>query len=232
MHIRWFDLRFVGRSADLEAPFLSDYARVSLRQVRLLLLLGVVMVALFGILDAYLLPDHTTAVWTVRFGGMIPVAILLWLATWRDWFLEHMQPLLMMPVLVAGAGITYMTVIAPPPVNYSYYAGNILVIIYGYTLLRLRFVWASLAGWLVVAMYQVAAIGLTETPTEILLNNNFFFVSANILGMLACYAIEYYARRDYYLVHALSDEAVAAGTSWLDSIVAETVAVRTRLLGS
>ena len=55
-------------------------------------------------------------------------------------------------VILAGAGITAMVVIAPPPVNYSYYAGNILVIVFGYTFLRLRFVWASLAGWVVVGL--------------------------------------------------------------------------------
>jgi signal transduction histidine kinase/ActR/RegA family two-component response regulator len=32
-----------------------------------------------------------------------------------------------------------------------------------------------------------------------IINNNFFYISANLIGMFAAYYIEYYARRDFYL---------------------------------
>jgi signal transduction histidine kinase len=206
MRFRWYDLRFTGPSSHLETPFREDYAQRSVKHARLALLLGILLFAAFGILDALLLPEVKESLWAIRFGVMIPATLVVFLTTWTDWFSRWMQLILAATVVGAGSGITAMVVIAPPPVNHLYYVGNILVIIFGYTFFRLRFVWGTLSGWIVVALYQFAALVLVETPTEILVNNSFFFFSANFIGMVACYAMEYYARRDFFLVHALSRE--------------------------
>lgn len=54
-----------------------------------------------------------------------------------------------------------------------------------------------MTGWLIVISYEIAAIWLSPTPLPILVNNNFFFLSANILCMFVSYSIEYYLRRDF-----------------------------------
>ena len=108
--------------------------------------------------------------------------------------------------MLAGLGIICMIVIAPPPVSYSYYAGLMLVFMWGYTLIRLFFVWASIAGWLQVILYEIAAIWINPTPFHVFISNNFFFISANIVGMMACYAIEFYARRDFFMKKQLEIE--------------------------
>ena len=43
-------------------------------------------------------------------------------------------------MVVSGSGIIYMIAILPPPVNQTYYAGLILVLIWGYTFTRNNFV--------------------------------------------------------------------------------------------
>ena len=73
-----------------------------------------------------------------------------------------------------------MIVIAPAPINYYYYAGLMLVFMWGYTFVRILFLWASLAGWVQVILYEIVAIWISPTPYDILINNNFFFISANI----------------------------------------------------
>ena len=55
-------------------------------------------------------------------------------------------------------------------------------------------------------LYEFVAIGVVKPPMAVLVNNNFFFISANIIGMLACYLIERYARRDFFLVQLLAME--------------------------
>jgi signal transduction histidine kinase/ActR/RegA family two-component response regulator len=212
MRVRWFDLAFIGPSASLETPFRDHYARQSVGQLRLASVLGFILIAGFGALDAFLLPEAYLSMWTIRFGVMAPLPLLLLAGTYRESTLRFLQPLVGLFVVLCGLGITAMVVLAPPPVNYSYYAGNILVILYGYTFLRLRFAWASLAGWIVVALYQVAAIGLSDTPLAILANNDFFFVSANLIGMVACYSAEYHARRDFYMMFALSEQRARLAT--------------------
>jgi hypothetical protein len=55
---------------------------------------------------------------------------------------------------MAGFGIIQMMRIAPYPGNYLYYAGLILVFTYGYTFFKLRFIWASFAGWMIFFAYE------------------------------------------------------------------------------
>ena len=90
--------------------------------------------------------------------------------------------------------------------DYSYYTGLILIFIFGYTFIRARFVYASIAGWSIVASYEISAMALSDTPFEILVNNNYFFISANVIGMFINYFMEHSARRDFYMRKLLQTE--------------------------
>ena len=78
--------------------------------------------------------------------------------------------------------------------NYSYYAGLILIFIFGYTFISARFIYASVAGWSIVISYEISAIWVSHTPVTILISNNSFFISANIIGMFISYFLELSAR--------------------------------------
>ena len=206
MKLHLLTLKFSGNSSKLEAPFLSDYHRVSLPHIRISLVLGALLYAAFGILDALLMPEQKYTIWFIRFIIVCPVLFGTLLASFSKSFKRYMQPILAGVYVLAGMGIICMIVIAPPPVSYSYYAGLLLVFIWGYTFIRILFLWASLAGWALVALYEIAAIWINPTPFAVLLNNNFFFISANVIGMMACYSIEFYARRDFFLTQQLEIE--------------------------
>jgi PAS domain S-box-containing protein len=102
-------------------------------------------------------------------------------------------------MILAGSGISIMVAIADPPANYSYYAGVILVLMMSYGFVKARFMWASLSGWINVLFYEIVAVWIVQTPGDVFLNNNFFFISANIIGMFICYSNERYARTNYYM---------------------------------
>jgi serine phosphatase RsbU (regulator of sigma subunit) len=196
-------LRFPG---SLEDAFREDYFRKSLSQIRFSLMLGIVLFALFGALDALLIPEVKEAVWFIRFAIVCPFFILLLLFTRSRFFQKYMQPILATAILVTGLSIVSMTLIAYPPGSYYYYAGLILVLMWAYTFFATRFIYASLACWAVVVAYEIVAIGLTNTPIQVLISNNFFFLSANIIGMLACYTTELYKRRDFWQRRLLEEE--------------------------
>jgi two-component system cell cycle sensor histidine kinase/response regulator CckA len=206
MKLHLLTLKFSGNLSKLEAPFLSDYYRLSLRQVRISLILGALLYSAFGILDAALMPEQKSTIWFIRFVIVCPVIFAILMSSFSKSFERYMQPLLAGGYFLAGGGIICMIVIAPSPVNYSYYAGLLLVSMWGYTFIRIRFLWASLAGWVQVLFYEIAAIWISPTPFPVLLSNNFFFISANAIGMLACYSIEFYARRDFFLRQELEIE--------------------------
>ncbi len=206
MTLNLLTLKFSGESAYFEAPFLRAYYSVSLPQIRIAALLAAVFYVAFGHLDAVLMPEQKTTIWLIRFIIAVPVLLGTFLLSFSRFFERYMQPILASNIILAGGGIVGMISIAPTPINYYYYAGLLLVIVWGYTFVRLRFLWALLAGWVPMALYEIVAIWISPTPYEVLLSNNFFFISMNGIGMLACYSIEFYARRDFFMTCQLGIE--------------------------
>jgi signal transduction histidine kinase len=98
----------------------------------------------------------------------------------------------------------------------------------GYFFIKLRFFLASIAGWVTLFIYNIGAIYYAQTPIILLINNNFFFVSANIIGMFAAYNIEYYARRNFFLNYELDNEKLQIEE--INKNLEETVALRTKEL--
>ncbi len=199
-------LAFSGPHSHLEAAFQCEYAQKSLINVRITLILGAVLYGGFGILDSLLLPSHKHIIWLIRYALVCPALLATVLFSYRNIFPALMQPLLACLFFFTGAGIVGMVLVAPSPFNDTYYAGIILVMILGYTFIRIRFIWAGVAGSALLLLYEVCAFGWTDISVPMLINNSFFIVSANFAGMAASYGFEYYARRDFYLVKLLSDE--------------------------
>jgi signal transduction histidine kinase/ActR/RegA family two-component response regulator len=208
---------------DLEKAFLDVYYLNSLKVVRLALLAGILVYGLFGILDIQLIPEMRSQLWLIRYALVCPAILVSLLLSFTPLFRRYFQPALMVTMIIAGAGIIAMISIIPPPVNYFYYAGLILVLIWGYAFTRVRFIWATAGGWIIVALYEIVAVGISDTPFPILLNNNFFFISANLVGMFSCYSIEYYTRRDFFLAYLLEREQqkIESANEELERIVQE-----------
>lgn len=201
--LNWLTLSF---SDDLEKAFQDSFFQNSLRQARIAFLLAIFFYSIFGVLDAWLVPEAKYKLWFIRYAIFVPYAFGVYLFSFSRHFKRYMQISIALGVLIAGVGITAMILIAPYPASHSYYTGLLLIFIYGYTFVRLRFWWATTAGWLIVLAYEVAAIWMSPTPIPILVNNNFFFLSANILSMFACYSIEYYLRRNFVQARLLEAE--------------------------
>ena len=206
MELNRLTLSFSGTVKDLEPRFIEDYFNKSLKQVRFALLFLLIITGVFGILDAILIPEMKGIFWFIRYGIVCPCILLVIGFSYYSHFERYMQPTLTALVILAGFGVIIMIFIANPPVNFSYYAGLILIIMFSYTFMRARFGWATFSGWVIVAFYEIEALWISPAPVPVLINNSFFFISANIIGMLACYSIEYYARRDFFLVHLLENE--------------------------
>jgi len=205
MHLHRLTLKFSGQMAGLEAPYREHYLVQTLSQIRISFVLGALLYALFGILDALVLPQQRHVIWLIRYAFVCPSILAVAGATFLPRLHGYLQPMMSVAVIIGGVGIIWMTVIAPEPLSYYYYAGMILVLMFGYSFIYLRFLWAALSGAIIVILYNIAAI-LTGTPSLELINNNFFLISANIAGMLICYTIEFMGRRNFFLLHLLSDK--------------------------
>jgi signal transduction histidine kinase/ActR/RegA family two-component response regulator len=190
---------------ELEKEYFANYFNKSLSRIRFSLLLAIVLFAVFGFLDAALAGEKKVVLWWIRYTCICPGVLVIFLFSFTRHFRQHMQFSVALSMIWAGFCVVYMILVAPPPASYSYYAGLILIFMYGYTFVGLRFVWASLAGWVIVALYELASL-LIEAPVSVLINNNFFFICANTIGMFSCYSIEMSSRRDFYFSKLLELE--------------------------
>jgi PAS domain S-box-containing protein len=200
------DLITLSFGKSVEQAFRNDYFKKSLKHVRVAILLAMVYYGSFGVLDALLVPEQRNWLWLIRYAVFCPIAFAVYLLSFSKAFEKCMQLAIAFVALSAGVGIILMIMIAPSPGRDAYYAGLILVTMYSYTFFKLRFVYATIVGLSLVLGYEIAAMGWSNTPLIVFVSNNFFFLSGNVIGMLACYAIELSARKEFTQTHLLNKE--------------------------
>ena len=188
-------LRFASKN--FERRFEQAHLHESLPLIRLSLVLGAVIYALFGILDAQIMKPVLTEVMLIRFGIVIPVLLCVAGFTYSRHFTPVAESLLSFTFLVAGGGIIAMTAIGPPPASHWYYAGLAIVIIFSSIANRLHYTFSLAVSLVLLALYQVSAIILNPIPLPVLVNNTFFLVFSIGMGALTNYVQEYMLRINY-----------------------------------
>ncbi len=186
-----------------EKSFLKKYYRDSLPQFRVSFFLVGLLYGVFGLLDSIVVPELTHLFTIIRFGIVIPFIAATFLLSFFPFFSKVWQPLVFLSFVLGGTGISVMLMVVPE--NYAYYGGLMLVFFAGYFFIKLRFLIATIGGWFILILYNVGAIAFSGAPPELIINNNFFFVAANVIGMFAAYNIEYFARRDFFLNSQLDE---------------------------
>lgn len=196
-----YRLRFPG---EFEAQFLTDYSRHYLVLSRVALFVAMILYGGFGLLDIWAMPISKNDIWFIRYVIVCPAIGMALLASFFSFFERWMQIFHAIPIVLGGFGIIAMIAISHKQESgyTSYYAGLMLVMLYGFTFVRLRFKYATAYSLIIICGYEIVAIVLQQfwTSTEgihMFINNNFFFLSTVIIGMVACYFMEVYSRRDF-----------------------------------
>lgn len=202
--IRPFTLRFAN--PDFERRFAFDRLDRAMVSIRIFLLAGALLYALFGILDAMVLEEAKEIAWMIRYFGVIPILITVFLLTFTDTFKQISQLALGTSMFAAGVGIIAMTAVAKAPGNALYYAGLIMVMSYSLNLIRLRWTYAAVLAILLTVLYQPVALWINPIEPYLLVSNNFFLVMSTGVGIFSCYVHELYMRRDYLHAEMLKAE--------------------------
>ena len=236
MKLHPLTLRFIDDQAQLEEEYRDFYFRESVQMVRITLLLALAFYLIFAWLDVSITASLDPSVglpirrylWVIRFVVVGPFIIFLFILSYYPVFKKYFQFLIGFSMFVAGAGIILMVYHVSRIGVYTYYAGLMLVFIFGYTFVRARIVSASVAGWSLVIIYEIVAYMLTDTPPIERVNNNFFFISANVIGMVVCYSLDRTNRRDFFMRKLLEVERNKVRAA--NEILEERVRERTRQL--
>jgi signal transduction histidine kinase/CheY-like chemotaxis protein len=187
-----------------EALFRKKYFSDSIIPFRIAFLLVTILYAGFGYLDSLIVPEYADRFFMIRYYIVVPFLSFVFLLSFTKIFQKIWQSLLLISFIISGVGIIIMTMLVPD--NYAYYAGMMLVYSAGYFFIKLRFFYATIAGWTTLVVFNVGAIFYVHTSTLELINHNFFFISANMIGMFAAYSIEYYSRHNFFINQKLDDQ--------------------------
>ena len=204
--VNYLTLTFKGELTEYEKAYQEDYFIKSLNPFRFSLVLSMIFYGAFAFLDTVAVPELKGIFWFIRFGIVFPVLVAVFIFSYSKFFKKYMQLIISCIMFITGFGIIIMIIYAAKVQNYSYYAGLILIFIFGYTFIRARFVNAMIAGWSIVISYEISAIWLSHTPFIILVNNNYFFIGANIIGMFISYFLELSTRKEFFMRILLEQE--------------------------
>jgi class 3 adenylate cyclase len=181
----------------------QDYRRrANARQRKASVILTVPIVALFGIVDAYMVPEAKTLLWLIRFGVLMPTVFAVLAVSLMQPAPRWSEAAVAFGVFVAGGCVVAMALIAP-----IHYAGILLVVFASYTFLGLPFIHAITAGMGVTVFYAVVAIVDGSAPRAVVASNIFFLTSCNVIGAFVCYVLEEAARRQFFRNHLLNEQS-------------------------
>jgi len=191
----WLTLNF---PKELEEEFRRDYARKSVLHVRVGIGFAIALWSLFGLLDPWIVPQVRGSAWLIRFAGVVPSLLLIFLFTFSRHYYRLAQPAAATASMISAlALIAMVNLVIRPNGAHPYTAGLLLSVPCICVVWRLRFingVWATLST---VLADNVTAVWFTGIPLAVIMNNNFFLVSSGVLGLLAGYNMETYIRRDF-----------------------------------
>src|SRR5512133_761247 len=181
----------------LESAFNEYYCINTLKHVRVALLTGLFLYAVFGLVDLMLPPADRTHMWLIRYAVVCPTVIAVLAFTYASHFRRFIQPVLSLVMLVGSLGIVAMVYFDPTPAKNYYYSGILLLIMGAFTFVSLRLWYALSWALITILAYEAVAIFATHTDTAILIQNTFSIIATMIIGAFSNYLMENYLRRDF-----------------------------------
>jgi diguanylate cyclase (GGDEF)-like protein len=175
-------------------------------QGRAAILVGIVVYFSYGALEhLFMPPEQIGQVWVIRLVTLlVPVGVLA--LTYSAWFEKANQLPLALVGLASALGLIAMLWHLPFASSAYYYPGLMLATFYTYNLIGARFIQALVVNLLILLLYNLLFGYLRQYPVGMLLSQNFFIISANLIGGAAGYLAEFQRRQLFLREMQLDDE--------------------------
>jgi len=194
-------LRFPGA---IEKLYQDEYRVNTTAITRLSFVLGIVLYSVFAVLDAVAMPLSWEMIWLIRFAVVCPVFGLIIIATNIPVIWKYSQHITGLGVSVAGLSIVAMIAVSQrSEIGYRYYVtGLLLVVMWSYSFSRLRFWAAAWTNVLILLAFELVSLYhqdpfISNEGLIVFITHNFFFVTANVIGMFTGYTLEAYTRQEF-----------------------------------
>jgi len=180
---------------DIEQSFLKSKQFTDPKYVRGVFILFTLLYGLFGIIDLVYFPEIIYRLLIIRFVIVIPVLSFTIYLTFSNLFYKLNQPVIAASFLLGGIGVVYMLLLKPE--NIVYYGGLFMVIFSGYLLIKLRFIYATTTGLLILLSYIIGYFVMYGSWNNLFLYSTLFFIGANLIGMVGAYSHEKMIRKQF-----------------------------------
>jgi len=208
--------------SDLEKQFSKYNFKNSLIHVRISLIMGYIFYLLWFIYDFVMFPNEYLLIWMLRIIFGFPFIISL-IFTYFRFFEQYWQLFLSLTLFFVNFGLFVMILNIDAEVWDLTYVGFIMCLMFGYSIMKLKFLNATIVGLLIFLCYIVTAKFFTPITFIILFNNCFFLFGANGIGIFGCYLLELAARKNFYSNYMLElkETEIEEMNSNLEEIVEE-----------
>ncbi len=197
-------LRF--RDAALEAGFQDHFFETSVPYVRLALVLGIGLWAIFGGLALLVIRSGVQGDLLLRYGIAIPATVVVLILTYTPDYRRWWQGCLMGLLLLSAVVWTIQRTLVDDARPDWGYAGLMLILAFTYVFSRLQFVHAALAGVAMIVFFNVVSVWLIHDTWRNLAFADFFLLAFAAAGTTAAYGLERFTRLLYLRERQLDGE--------------------------
>jgi len=183
---------------ELNREFSEELSKNSVKVVRFSMLFGITTYLVFALLEDQIIINNYSSYRTVGIIQFITIIIL----TFTSLYKKYSQIIISGLILAGGFNVLMISLDS----SNTLYVGLILTSIYAHSLLRFRFLFASLTTWALIIAYLIILSFSPSIPSNIIINNTFFLVTANLLGMVASYSIEFYMKTNFWQAKKLKEK--------------------------
>ena len=180
----------------IEAIFQNYYFAEKLLYARFAIVLGIVLYLLNIYTDITLFPHLKRFSLLVRISCSIGAFALLGF-TFTSLFRRFHEGTLFLMSIFASCGIILFTYIGSGVPSLLYHSGVMLCMMFLFAFLRIRFLLATLSGWIVVLTYVVPHLVLGDAGINDLMHNSMNLAGIVIVGMTIAYMNQYAARYSF-----------------------------------
>lgn len=195
--VHFITLIFLDKN--IEKKFRNEYFKKSLVAFRISFIVLMLLYSAFGYLDYFTSHEFYKGFFLIRYLIVLPFLLAVFLFSFNKFFEKIWQGLISVCYFMGGAGIIYM--LLKNPDNIFYYGGMFLIFAAGYFFIKLRFLAALIPGVSLIIIYNIGSFlyqSVYDIQFDYILSTNAFYISANIISLIALYNIEFLERKDFY----------------------------------
>lgn len=190
----------------LEELYQREHAMSSVRHIRLASIFGLIVYAVFGLLDWTMVGAEFTQLAVIRYGLVSPVMIFCIVVLRDPRIHRHVFKLASLVLIFIAGTLLGMTLVSREP---NTILGVLPLVMFVFTGLRLSFRQSNIIAWTIFLMTLLAGLYLqvsSAVPADFF-RFIFLFALINVLGMFCAYTLERHRRKDFLQTHLLELEA-------------------------